>query len=108
MAWPRDAYVGQKVVAVSQPQKCISHPWRKPTLIEVGKIYTIREVVSNSRGVFLDVGMLNSMGTGAATGARHFRPVEPQKPARSTETGMSTLRALLKAKPARKPVGEGV
>jgi len=52
MAWPRDAYVGQKVVCVDYPQKYqasfpnLKHP-------QNGEIYTVREVFLFREHIFI-------------------------------------------------------
>ena len=100
MAWPRDAYVGQKVVCTRLPTEA---NWGSPEGLELGRVYTIREVVPDDFfrfGIGIDVGAINEEGGQTIEGAMNFRPVQP----RSTETGIRILKEIA----ARKREPEGV
>ena len=89
MAWPRDAYVGQKVVAVCQPERA---NWGKVGTIDIGRVYMIKAVMPDEffkSGIGFWFGEYED-GCEVWNGSNMFRPL------RTTETGMRILECALK------------
>lgn len=106
MAWPRDAYVGQSVVCLKDPA-----PDEPPPYTYRGCVYTIKRIfVEEGWLLFLfeEVTDPDQYDPEWLSGfySCYFRPVDPQKRTRSTDTGMSILHDLLNEQPARKPERE--
>lgn len=94
--WPRDAYVGQKVVCVFVPSR-ERHGRDTKGILERNRVYTIEEIKADDwydSGLAFNVGLKAFGGVRVWVTAACFRPVEPKKNTRSTETGLTILRGI--------------
>lgn len=105
--WPRDAYVGQKVVAVyrGKPDRKLRALWRRltgandPYFLSEGSVYTVAKLGIANGVVRVFVA---EKPADAHYGFACFRPVQPLR--NRTETGMALIRTALDTVPDKKPV----
>ena len=89
MAWPRDAFVGQKVICILPPAYWF--PPEARAFFRVGDVYTITDIEACGDGTGIVYFRVEGLRTGAFS-HHGFRPV--QKSNRSTETGMAILKRI--------------